>query len=379
MKRTFSKQVWILKNKKNDIKSNYKTIVDLFESKNVNQVLNNLNHLAYIASSIPTFKGPHFSGGKAPSTVPVANNSPLNRSPNQRNSFNANINSNANANANANANTNANTNNNSNTPPAHKPIKFQSNINYLQHAGPKKNNFVISKSTTPPKPYQQKAAQTVAPKVPVQEKKSELPRIASVSSLDNDISTKQLFKHDPEMENAAIEWIQEVTGIPISGTLHEWLKDGVVLCKLLNVIVPGTVKIINESKISFKHRENIAQFLKGCEKNLGLTSTFQFQTVDLYEDKNMHSVITSIHVLAKNAAKLPGYKGPQIKQIAAQTNPLFTVAVTTTGIPEIKENSPPSDEEKSMIDWINSHLSKRNTKVGSAMKKIISLLLTKKK
>ena len=129
----------------------------------------------------------------------------------------------------------------------------------------------------------------------------------------------------------------------------------------MNAIVPDTIKVINTSKISFKQRDNIAQYLKGCEEALGLKSTSLFQTVDLFEEKNMNSVITSIHVLGKAAAKFPGYRGPQIRQIVAKDNLLIT---SDTGLTDIVENSDPTEEELSLITWVNSHLSKRNIKVN---------------
>ena len=84
-------------------------------------------------------------------------------------------------------------------------------------------------SSSSPSPSQAPITSTVAK---IRRKMiSPVAKFASVSNLDNDISTKELFKHDPEMENAAIEWIEDLTKMKKSGTLHEWLKSGVVLCK----------------------------------------------------------------------------------------------------------------------------------------------------
>ena len=40
----------------------------------------------------------------------------------------------------------------------------------------------------------------------------------------------------------------------LEGTLsfHEALKNGVVLCQLINVLQPGSVPTINESRMAFK-------------------------------------------------------------------------------------------------------------------------------
>jgi hypothetical protein len=48
-------------------------------------------------------------------------------------------------------------------------------------------------------------------------------------------------KYDVEQERKAIEWIEFLTGETITD-FHGSLKDGVILCKLLNAIKPNTVR-----------------------------------------------------------------------------------------------------------------------------------------
>ena len=142
------------------------------------------------------------------------------------------------------------------------------------------------------------------------------------------------------------------------------------MCKIktksiLNILKPGTVKPPTQSKIAFKHRENIAEYLEACQKVFGLKATTLFQTVDLYEEKNLNLVITSIHVLATEAAKQPGYTGPRIKEVVASANnALFTTAASyVSGLPPIEESKEVSEEEKLMIEWINSHLKAINIQI----------------
>ncbi len=58
--------------------------------------------------------------------------------------------------------------------------------------------------------------------------------------------------HDENLAKQAADWIEAVVGDAIFGgdyssnSIHEKLKDGVTLCKLINVIKPGSVKKINE-------------------------------------------------------------------------------------------------------------------------------------
>lgn len=70
-------------------------------------------------------------------------------------------------------------------------------------------------------------------------------------------------KYSEELAQECLEWIKIVTSEPIntSGEMDnffEVLKDGVLLCKLVNTLQPGTIRKINESKMAFKCMENIS-------------------------------------------------------------------------------------------------------------------------
>lgn len=69
-------------------------------------------------------------------------------------------------------------------------------------------------------------------------------------------------KYSEELAGESLEWIKEITDEPIntSGDMDnffEVLKDGVLLCKLINCIKPASIKKVNESKMAFKCMENI--------------------------------------------------------------------------------------------------------------------------
>jgi hypothetical protein len=67
---------------------------------------------------------------------------------------------------------------------------------------------------------------------------------------------------------------------------HESLKDGVLLCALLNAIKAGTIpeKKINKSKMPFKCMENITAFIK-ASRELGVPEPDLFETQDLWGAK----------------------------------------------------------------------------------------------
>jgi len=132
-----------------------------------------------------------------------------------------------------------------------------------------------------------------------------------------DITKKIDSKYDSDLEAQAVEWIcsllpDSCNGAKPSGKeeLHAWLKDGVVLCNLVNALKGGSVRKINASKMAFKQMENIGNFLSACE-NLGLNKLDLFQTVDLYEAANMPQVISGILALGRKAHKMGKGLGPK--------------------------------------------------------------------
>jgi len=82
--------------------------------------------------------------------------------------------------------------------------------------------------------------------------------------------------------------------------VHENLKDGRVLCQLINALEPGSVKKINESKMAFKQMENIGNFLDAIGK-YGVPKSDACQTVDLYENQNIASVVGTLCALGRKA------------------------------------------------------------------------------
>lgn len=141
--------------------------------------------------------------------------------------------------------------------------------------------------------------------------------------LTAEINRKIASKYDVEQERECREWITAVTSEKFDSALgsdnfQAALKDGQILCKLVNVIKPGSVRKINTSAMAFKQQENVGLFLKACE-DLGVNSISLFQTVDLYEGRNMPQVISTLYQLG-SAAQKSGYKGPTLGVKMADKN-----------------------------------------------------------
>ncbi|KAJ3432301.1 muscle-specific protein [Anaeramoeba flamelloides] len=117
-------------------------------------------------------------------------------------------------------------------------------------------------------------------------------------------------KHDNKLESEALKWIMELTDETDLNTTTD-LKSGIALCKLINAIKPGTIRSISKMKIPFKQMDNINKFLIACEK-LGVNNSDCFMTVDLYEEKNLPTVLRTIHALGSMSLEIDGFDGPYL-------------------------------------------------------------------
>ena len=117
---------------------------------------------------------------------------------------------------------------------------------------------------------------------------------------------------DAQLEAEARAWVETVTGESLGDdTLHEALKSGVALCNLVRAISPDVIKAPSKMSMPFKQMENIGFYLGACKK-LGLLDRETFQTVDLFEGKDMRQVVRQLHSLGRLAQKLDGYSGPTL-------------------------------------------------------------------
>ncbi|KAL1139358.1 hypothetical protein AAG570_006342, partial [Ranatra chinensis] len=118
-------------------------------------------------------------------------------------------------------------------------------------------------------------------------------------------------KRDPEQELEAQRWIESVIGerFPPGCRYEDVLRDGVILCKLMNQLMPGCITKINTSGGDYKFMDNINQFQKACTK-YGVPDVDLFQTVDLFDYKNIAAVTLTIFAIGRTAYKHPEWRGP---------------------------------------------------------------------
>jgi len=144
---------------------------------------------------------------------------------------------------------------------------------------------------------------------------------ATKSGFAAEAQRKIMSKYNDEHASEVLEWIKVITGESFNTSgdpdnFYEVLKDGTVLCKLVNEIQAGSVKKINTSAMAFKCMENINNFLAAA-LTLGVPSQEQFQTVDLWEKQNLNSVVICLQSLGRKASN---YGKPSIGPKEASKN-----------------------------------------------------------
>lgn len=153
--------------------------------------------------------------------------------------------------------------------------------------------------------------------------------------LTAELARKNAAKFDPDLANDALDWMRDVfehceeemsegveqfmhlDEVQSEQHVQEILRDGVLLCKLINCIRKGSVRKIHTLHSAFKQMENIGNFLKACEA-LGVKRCDLFQTVDLYEANNINQVINGICALGRRACYY--YRGPGLGPEEAREN-----------------------------------------------------------
>jgi len=138
---------------------------------------------------------------------------------------------------------------------------------------------------------------------------------------------------------ATLFWIEEVLNKKLEPEAQEVkdqyefasvLKNGVVLCELINCIEPGSIKKINTMNAPFKQRENIEMFLKACV-NYGLKEQDLFQVNDLYENKNLYMIVDNLYSLGGLTQK-KGWNGPVLGvKVASENKRNFNEGVLKAG------------------------------------------------
>lgn len=109
------------------------------------------------------------------------------------------------------------------------------------------------------------------------------------------------------MEEEVKCWIEEILEIKIgSETLQAGLKDGIILCELINKLLKDkeneVLKCPRKSNLSFFQMENIEYFINKARAHM-VPEHEMFQTLDLYDNKSFKQVLICICSLSRNLYK----------------------------------------------------------------------------
>ncbi|KAF2862613.1 ras GTPase [Piedraia hortae CBS 480.64] len=106
---------------------------------------------------------------------------------------------------------------------------------------------------------------------------------------------------------AWLEDVLEPVELPPIVQLEEALRDGVTLAEVVVRLSPripsedqralGSLRIFRSPRLQYRHTDNIALFFRFLAA-IDLPELFRFETVDLYEKKNIPKVIYCIHALS---------------------------------------------------------------------------------
>jgi len=120
--------------------------------------------------------------------------------------------------------------------------------------------------------------------------------------IDKEVADKMQEKYDHTAEEEVMDWIESVTGEPIDDFYTD-LHSGVVLCRLINAIWEGRISKIHTKETPAFQRENIQKFINKCEA-IGLKKSDLFNVNDLYEEKDLGSVVKTLKSLQRRTKGL---------------------------------------------------------------------------
>ncbi|XP_076057903.1 muscle-specific protein 20 transgelin [Oratosquilla oratoria] len=140
-------------------------------------------------------------------------------------------------------------------------------------------------------------------------------------ALQRQVAAKMLGKRDKEQDAEAQAWIEAVLDekFPEGVAYEDAIRDGQILCRLINTLAPGSIKKINTSGAQFKLMENINNFTDAIRK-YGVPIVDLFQTIDLWEKKDIAQVTATIHALGRTTYKHPEWTGPCLGPRPAEEN-----------------------------------------------------------
>eukprot|EP01122_Echinamoeba_exundans_P002289 TRINITY_DN1223_c0_g1_i1.p1 TRINITY_DN1223_c0_g1~~TRINITY_DN1223_c0_g1_i1.p1 ORF type:complete len:782 (-),score=172.51 TRINITY_DN1223_c0_g1_i1:41-2386(-) len=140
--------------------------------------------------------------------------------------------------------------------------------------------------------------------------------------MDKELQEAQEANYDVGLEVSVLDWLEATTGLPVD-FFYESLRDGVILCQLINKIRPGMIPRIADplanasplmtNSVGLQARENVKNYLRACEA-LGVKKTELFVPSDLCDRQNLISVLNNLTAIARIANSTPAFTGPTFEK-----------------------------------------------------------------
>ncbi|RWS24074.1 muscle-specific protein 20-like protein [Leptotrombidium deliense] len=122
---------------------------------------------------------------------------------------------------------------------------------------------------------------------------------------------KHIGERDKFIESEIALWIEAILEDCIPPKpFDELLKDGVLLCRAINVLKPGSVSKIQKPWTKDKHMENVNSFLTAA-KSFGVPDDKLFKAEDLVEMSNIPAVTNCLLTIARMCFD-KGWDGPTL-------------------------------------------------------------------
>lgn len=118
---------------------------------------------------------------------------------------------------------------------------------------------------------------------------------------------------NPDQEKKVQEFIESVLGIefPANVAYEDVLYDGILLSKLMNKIKPNSIPTICEGDDKNQLEENVKNFQKALQE-YGVPDIDVFQTIDLFEKRDIVKVTNTLFALGRAVWKDPSWHGPEL-------------------------------------------------------------------
>lgn len=118
-------------------------------------------------------------------------------------------------------------------------------------------------------------------------------------------------KYDQQTEKEVQEWFEKLLERKIDGPFYAAIQDGSLLCKIANIIRPGSIENVHEYSDSALYRENVLNFLKFCKASCRVSDYDLFQPENLIDRTDYTSVLLCLQAFGRQVPRsIKEYKGP---------------------------------------------------------------------